>query len=146
MKGILSKGMIGLAQSANNRSLNLYQQIKEYSVNTLGIEDINDLYYQPFFHAIYNHVNSLEIRLRHYLKDKDMNIVDALQHVTYINFDTLTSFRRDNIIFTSHIDRLFNVSLNALREPLEEIYYGSSLTVTSNNFEDISGSSIATNQ
>jgi hypothetical protein len=147
MKGILSKGMVGLAQAANNRSLNLYNQIKTYSKDKLGIEDINDLYYQPFFHAIYNQVEGVESRLRHYLKSNNYNIIDSLDYVTYIDFDTLTSFRRNNIIFTSNLDRLFNNSLNLLRKPVEEIYYGSSLYTHSEfDFEDVAGSSESTSQ
>lgn len=147
MKGILSKGMVGLAQSANNRSLNLYNQIKTYSIEKLNIEDINDLYYQPFFHAIYNQVEGVENRLRHYLKSDNYNIIDSLDYVTYIDFDTLTSFRRNNIIFTSNLDRLFNNSLNLLRRPVEAIYYGSSLYTHSEfDFEDVAGSTESTSQ
>jgi hypothetical protein len=147
MKGILSKGMVRLAQSANNRSLNLYNQMKTYSKDKLFIDDINELYYQPFFHAIYNQVNRVETRLRHYLKSSDYNIIDSLNHVTYIDFDTLTDFRRNNIIFTSNIDKLFSVSLNHLKKPIEAIYYGSSLYAHSEfDFEDVAGSSESTSQ
>lgn len=147
MKGILSKGMVGLAQAANNRSLNLYNQIKTYSKDKLGLDDVNDLYYQPFFHAIYNQVNRVETALNHYLRSKDYNIIDSLNHVTYIDFDTLTDFRRNNIIFTSNVDRLFNNSLALLRKPVEAIYYGSSLYTHSEfDFEDVAGSSESTSQ
>jgi hypothetical protein len=125
LKEVLSKGMVGLAQSSNNRALSLYNDLREYSMNILQIEDINELYYQPFFHAIFNHVYRVENALKQYISTEKADIYGALKHVSYVDLDTLTSFRRNPLIFTGYVDKLFNNALKAIKEAPEEIYYGS---------------------
>lgn len=125
LKGVLSKGLVHMAYSANNRIINLYNAIKSFCEEKLGIEDINELYYQPFFHAIYSHLSRVEAELKAYIVSEDFTLVDALDRIIYIDFDVLTAFRRNPRVAVANMDKLFAKSLKLISKPIEELYYGS---------------------
>jgi hypothetical protein len=125
LKGVLSKGMVHLAYSANNRVIQLYNTLKSFTINSLGITDVNDLYYQPFFHAIYTHLRRVRAELKDFIQSDNVLLVDALDKIMYIDFDVLTSFRRNPRVHVAHMDKLFNKSLSLISKPIDELYYGS---------------------
>jgi hypothetical protein len=125
MKGVLSKGLVSMAYSANNKVIGLYNQLKSFCEERLLITDINDLYYQPFFHAIYSHLRRVRAELYNYIQKDDFTLVDALDRIMYIDFDVLTAFRRNPRVHVANMDKLYSKSFTLIRKPIDELYYGS---------------------
>jgi hypothetical protein len=125
LKGVLSKGLVNLAYSANTRIIGLYEKISSFCLESLLIEDMNDLYYQPFFHAIYTHLGNVRAELYNYIQKDDFNLSDALDRIIYIDFDVLTAFRRNPRVAVANMDKLFIKSLTLIKSPIDELYYGS---------------------
>jgi hypothetical protein len=127
LKEVLSKGMVHLAFSANSKVLSLYSRLKLFCQEQLHVEDMNSIYYQPFFHAIYSHVERVKAELSLLISQPSYSLVDAMDNILYIDFDVLISFRRNPRKAVAVMDKLFAKSLSEISKPIDELYYGSSL-------------------
>jgi hypothetical protein len=114
-----------MAYSANNKVIGLYKELKTFCEERLLITDINDLYYQPFFHAIYSHVSRVRAELYNCINTEDFTLVEALDRILYIDFDILTAFRRNPRVHVANIDKLYGKSFTLISKPIDELYYGS---------------------
>jgi len=137
LKEVLSKGMVHLAYSANSKVLSLYRRLRDFCKESLHVDDMNEIYYQPFFHAIYSHVERVKAELSLFISQPTYSLVDAMDNILYIDFDVLVSFRRNPRKAVATMDKLFAKSLSEISKPIEDLFYGTSMDFIPNRYENV---------
>lgn len=128
MKRFLSVGLVGAAFQANSEAINIAKGLKKKLLEPL--EDINYLSNHPLFIGVYNaYSNSLK-SIKDFNEDRN-DLIDTINNLTLIKLDKLVAMSRESVRQVANLDKLWKECIQEVSEPIDEIYYGSSMAANS---------------